>query len=201
MSEQLKVYVITGGPCSGKTAVINRLHERGYLTIPEVATEVIINLRQTSPSYNPARDRYTFQDVVARQQLSREQRMVATTMNGAAIFTDRGVFDGIGYCEVDGIGLESSAFRLPGPLRNLELSRYRKAFFMEQLPQGCYEQTGVRQEDPVYAARITAGIKVVYERMSSTLPLVVVPHFDTNGDTLASIDRRVNFILGHLNLL
>ena len=33
--------VISGGPCSGKTTVIDALAERGHATIPEAATELI----------------------------------------------------------------------------------------------------------------------------------------------------------------
>ena len=33
--------VITGGPCSGKTALVDKLFEKGYEIIPEVAREII----------------------------------------------------------------------------------------------------------------------------------------------------------------
>ena len=36
-----KVYVIAGGPCSGKTALVRALAERGYRTVPETAEETI----------------------------------------------------------------------------------------------------------------------------------------------------------------
>ena len=33
--------VITGGPCSGKTTIIQALAEAGHTTVPEAATELI----------------------------------------------------------------------------------------------------------------------------------------------------------------
>ena len=34
-------YVLTGGPGTGKTSLINGLSEKGYCCIPEVAREII----------------------------------------------------------------------------------------------------------------------------------------------------------------
>ena len=39
MSHQ--VNVIAGGPCSGKTSLVNALAERGFRTVPETAEETI----------------------------------------------------------------------------------------------------------------------------------------------------------------
>ena len=36
-----KVNVIAGGPCSGKTALVRALAERGHRTVPETAEETI----------------------------------------------------------------------------------------------------------------------------------------------------------------
>ena len=37
----LQVNVIAGGPCSGKTALVNALAKRGFRTVPETAEETI----------------------------------------------------------------------------------------------------------------------------------------------------------------
>lgn len=192
----VELYAITGGPCAGKTSVVEGLQSRGYSIIPEVATRVILELQERSIGYNPARDRYAFQDVVASRQLHEERGVVTAAGNGDAIFTDRSLFDGIGYCEVDGIGLPESRIPLPPSLRNLNPARYKRVFFLETLPPKCYTQTSVRQEDPEYAGRITSGIRAVYVRLG--VNLVDVPFFDTNGDKGSGIEQRVNFILERL---
>ena len=35
------IYVIAGGPCSGKTSILKALNEKGYETIPETAEQMI----------------------------------------------------------------------------------------------------------------------------------------------------------------
>ena len=35
------IYVIAGGPCSGKTSILKALNEKGYETVPETAEEMI----------------------------------------------------------------------------------------------------------------------------------------------------------------
>ena len=37
----MKRYVLTGGPCSGKTTVLNILAKCGYPVVPELAREMI----------------------------------------------------------------------------------------------------------------------------------------------------------------
>lgn len=191
-----ELYAIVGGPCSGKSSVITRLGNKGYYTVPESATDIIIRLKGINPSYNPANDRYAFQDVVAKTQLEREQEALANKRRRRRIFVDRGVFDGIGYCEVDGIGLPESRIPLPPDLRNLNPAHYKRVFFLTPLPPECYEQTIIREEDRAYAARITEAIRAVYVRKVSDL--VDVPFFDTNGNKKQGIDKRVDFILARL---
>ena len=35
------IYVIAGGPCSGKTSILKALNEKGYETVPETAEQMI----------------------------------------------------------------------------------------------------------------------------------------------------------------
>lgn len=34
-------YVLTGGPGTGKTTLLNELGQQGYITVPEVARDII----------------------------------------------------------------------------------------------------------------------------------------------------------------
>ena len=37
----MKIFIISGGPGTGKTSVINKLKEQGYKIIPEAARELL----------------------------------------------------------------------------------------------------------------------------------------------------------------
>ena len=99
--------VLTGGPSSGKTSVINRVVEQfkelGYhvIVVPETATELINSgIRPFGENALPA---YNFQKLVLQTQLNKENvaREAAEIMGSGKtiILYDRGTLDGYAYCE------------------------------------------------------------------------------------------------------
>lgn len=98
--------VLTGGPSSGKTSVINRVVEQfkelGYhvIVVPETATELINSgIRPFGDNALPA---YNFQKLVLQTQLNKENvaREAAEIMGSekTIILYDRGTLDGYAYC-------------------------------------------------------------------------------------------------------
>lgn len=99
--------VLTGGPSSGKTSVINRVVEQfkelGYkvIVVPETATELINSgIRPFGENALPA---YNFQKLVLQTQLNKENvaREAAEILGSdkTIILYDRGTLDGYAYCE------------------------------------------------------------------------------------------------------
>ena len=97
-------FVITGGPCSGKTTALSTIEQelsiRGYyvLTIPETATELIPNgIKPFGGSLTPLE----FQYAVVEKQLAKEAlyRRVADQIpcDKIVILLDRGIMDGKSY--------------------------------------------------------------------------------------------------------
>lgn len=97
MSSQHKI-VITGGPCAGKTASLERvksaLEKEGYhvLIIPEVATELCVS----GITPKTCASKLEFQTQVALLQLKKEARALAEGIKykNSIIIYDRGLNDG-----------------------------------------------------------------------------------------------------------
>lgn len=95
-------FVLTGGPCGGKSTAINKIYqdlsERGYkvLIVPETATE-LINSGITVNFVGSVR----FQEILFYKQLKKEElyRQVASELKNdkVVILYDRGLVDGRAY--------------------------------------------------------------------------------------------------------
>jgi predicted ATPase len=102
----MKKIVITGGPCGGKTTVIERLKKdfgRGLVFAPEVATQVL-----NSGFPVPGKDvewsqewQDSFQKEVWRRQIEQEEKFITIgkKMGAKAVIFDRGRLDGASYLE------------------------------------------------------------------------------------------------------
>lgn len=96
--------VLTGGPCAGKTtalkAIKNHLEEQNikYITIPETATELILNKMLPNSNYT-----YEFQTMVLKRQYAKEKEAINYAQKmyeqeeKVVILCDRGIFDNIAY--------------------------------------------------------------------------------------------------------
>ena len=101
-------FVITGGPCSGKTTALSTIEQeltnRGYyvLIVPETATELIPNgIKPFGNSLTP----FDFQHAVVQKQLAKESlyRMIVDKLphEKIVILHDRGIMDGKSYVPHD----------------------------------------------------------------------------------------------------
>lgn len=88
-----KRYIITGGPGAGKTSIINRLAESGYLCMPEAATEVI-NHGIEGGNQHPWKDEDYH---IKMYQLIIKKQLEAQNSPAPIVFFDRGHLDGISY--------------------------------------------------------------------------------------------------------
>ena len=94
----MKRIVLTGGACSGKTALINHFRNCGYVVVDEAAIQVIESLHQLLgyQAQKDWRDNYTpaFQDLIWKKIIQLE---LAADKGAEYIFFDRGIFDGLAY--------------------------------------------------------------------------------------------------------
>ncbi len=100
---QLWEFVLTGGPCAGKTTALSVLEQvlakKGYkvMIVPETATELI------STGITPWElTQNVFQDMITERSLAKEEmaRRTANLLNrDTVIIYDRGIMDGRAYTE------------------------------------------------------------------------------------------------------
>ena len=115
--------VLTGGPCCGKTSLINEFEKRGYNVMHEKAREII----EESETINLD---YLHREIVIRQ--GREENGIE-----GLVFLDRGLVDVVGYCNFHKI-------KIPKELEEIELSgRYKHIFLLDRIP---FVNDGLRLE-------------------------------------------------------
>ena len=164
--------VITGAPCSGKTAVINELARRGFHVVPEAARSFIdVELKKGQRLAEIKSEPARFEGHIFRTKLGIEARLPAQER----LFLDRALPDSIAYYRLE--GLDPSE-----PRRQSRLVRYSRVFVFEPIE---FTRDPVRSEDTATAARIEGLIEEAYSELGYTI--VRVP--------LMPVAARTDFVL------
>jgi predicted ATPase len=168
--------VITGGPCTGKTSLINYLESVGHTTVPEAGRLVIEKLKDSFKW--PAKDFRYMQLQILLKQLELESKI---PVDARQVFYDRSALDNFGYCEQFGVEPPEELYEYA------EKTRFDKVFHLE--PIGKFTPDRVRYETPEQAREIHELIAKVYRKFGYSP--IKVPLKDT-------IYERYQFILRDL---
>jgi len=171
----MKRYVITGGPCVGKTTVLNILAERGFTVVGETARPIIDREVAKDGDIVPWKQPLKFQKEVALTQLWKEFR---AKRNGI-VFFDRGLLDGYAYSVLEKV-------KPPARIRWFAKNRYKKIFILDKLP--FYETDATRREDRAFALAVSKEIRKAY--LDFGYEVITVP--------VLPPEERTNYILAHL---
>jgi predicted ATPase len=196
-----RFFILSGGPCSGKTTVARALAARGHLVVPEAATELIEDPKTRRLRSAPLE----FQRAVLARQLENEARALgqlerleprgqrgdgrgtpsggssspAAAGGSPAVFLDRGVGDGFGYLRHYGLDFFAEILAA----WDAAAGRYRAVFFLEQKPD--YHSASHRDEPAEVARQIH---RTILEEYRARHPCVVcVPWIP--------VDERVSWVL------
>jgi predicted ATPase len=168
-------YVITGAPCSGKSAVIGGLEQRGYRVVHEVARAFIDEELQKGKEIAQIKaDILSFERHIIDTKLSIEKSLPDDML----IFFDRGVPDSIAYYILEGLSPDY-------PTEKSKLTQYKKIFFFERLK---FEKDRVRSEDDKIATELDRLLTESYQMLGYSV--VHVP--------LLSVEERIDYILNYL---
>ena len=154
-------YVITGGPSSGKTTVVNQLNMLGHHTTIEHARHFIDTQMITGKSVEEIRkNQIEFQNGILDMQILQE----ASLSPDELVFLDRALPDTLAYYKFLNLPISE---KLENALTN---AFYKKIFVLKSLP---LVNDYARRENEAAQKRISDLIVEVYE--SFPFPVIHVP--------------------------
>lgn len=190
---QTNWWIITGGPSTGKSSLINNLAKRGYKTMPEAARVYIdFKLDQGRTIEEIRADEVEFQATVLRMK----ERIEDETPENELIFWDRGlVGDSMAYWPLARRPKGTPIDIYASETMIVAKRRYRGVFLLDQLPS--YDQDYARVEDEAKGAQIHRLIGYMYEILG--YEPIRVPVF--SGNEAVSVNERAQFIIDHIRTI
>lgn len=169
--------VLTGGPCSGKTTLLQALADYGIKTSSETAREYFEEQLNRGLTIEEVRaDPKRVQSEILKRSIEKTQQ---EDPNEVVIY-DRGLPDSIAYQRLQGLDTSHSS-------RVARSIRYGKVFFLESIG---VEEDGVRTESVEEGRKIEQSIKAVYRSLGYAI--VEVPFMP--------VEERLELVLKELGL-
>ncbi|HFF9781008.1 ATPase [Serratia marcescens] len=179
MSDKLRRIVLTGGPGSGKSTLIDVLHRRGYPHSLEAGRAIIQDQVSTGGHALPWGDRQAF----AERMLDWELRSWREATGETCWFFDRGLPDIAGYLTLCGLPIPAHLTAAIGAFR------YAERVFIAPPWQAIYAQDSERKQSFAEAELTYRAMVAVYRRYGYQLQ--ELPR--------ASPDERADFLLDALS--
>lgn len=174
-----EIVVLIGGPGTGKTTLIQKLTEKGYVCYPEISREVTLEARRQGIEQLFLEKPLLFSELLLEGR--KKQHRQALEEETQIVFIDRGIPDVLAYMHY--IGDSYPAF-FEEACHN---HKYTKIFFLPPWEE-IYTADEARYENYEQAKLIAGHLQETYRKYG--YELVEVPK-DTP-------DNRILFILGHL---
>lgn len=171
--------VITGGPGTGKSTIIDLLEEKGYTCHREVSREVIKQEMEKGTDHLPWENVSGFSNLVFDGQTSQYRKAQEGTLN----FYDRGIVDVIAYLKRDKLPTDAIE-----PL--VQHYKYASKVFVTPPWEDIYSTDNERREDFEAMNEIHNILVDLYKNFG--YEVIEVP----KGEA----EERVNFILGQLGV-
>ena len=175
-----EIVVLIGGPGTGKTTLIEKLTEMGYICYPEISREVIMEARKQGIEQLFLEKPLLFSELLLEGRKKQFNNAVADA--SPLVFIDRGIPDVLAYMHY--IGDSYPAFFDQA----CHDHKYTKIFFLPPW-QEIYTADEARYENYEQAALIAGHLQETYKKYG--YQLIEVPK-DTP-------DNRILFILGQLS--
>lgn len=175
-AERSNFHIITGGPGSGKTSVIEALRERGYRCVDEVGRAIIQRQLRIGGNALHWGNREKYLELMLSHAMADYERVEGIV---EPVFFDRGVPELVGYCRLVGIPV-------PDHLRNaVALLPYAPVVFVAPPWKTIYRNDAERKQsfdEAVATCRAVTGANVAAGYEVVELPF-------------ASVEVRVGFVL------
>ena len=147
------LFVVSGGPGSGKTTILRELAKSGFRHAPEVARQIIQEQVQARGTAVPWGDQQAYADLMLQRSI---ESFVAHTPAARPTFSDRGIPDTLCYARL--IGLRDTR-----RIRDAcERYRYAGLVFLAPPWQEIYRTDAERKQDFAEAERTYVQMAEVY---------------------------------------
>lgn len=173
------MFVVTGGPGSGKSSLIDALRRRGFQSMPEAGRAIIQDQVRIGGTSLPWADRTMFAELMLCWELRSWHE--ASKMNGPVLM-DRGMADVYGYLTL---------CDLPVPAHVIAAAmefRYNVKVFIAPYWEEIFSQDAERKQDRKEAEATGAVMAEIYARLG--YQLVELPR-----DT---VETRADFVMHNL---
>jgi len=168
-----KIFVITGGPGTGKTSVVNELEKKGYKFLMEAARWVSENDFRFKGKNILEINKKDFQDAIFDLQ----KKQISELKGDEIVFSDRGIGDTLAYYKIAGLKISDEKMELAKKFK------YEKVFVLDFF--NFYQKDKLRQESKKEQEKIHNEIVKTYEGLGYSL--IYVPFM--------SVKKRTRFIL------
>ena len=164
-------FIITGGPATGKSSIIEYFQQIGNICFEEVSREIVQekNIKTSAKNLN-------FEVAVFLER--KKQYLAATKLH----FYDRSMLDGLAYMKLQNILFPKQM------ITDLTTHRYEPKVFIAPIWQDIYHQDSERLESYEEAIAIDKSLREIYH--SFGYELVEIP--------LTTLEERVKFILSQI---
>ena len=167
----IKRFIITGGPATGKSSIIEYFQQIGYSCFEEVSRDIIQEQNIQTSAKNFDFEYAVFQD-------RKKQYLSATKLH----FFDRSMLDGLAYMKLQNIPIPQQM------LTDVKTHRYELKVFIAPSWEEIYHQDSERLEIFEEAINIDKFLRHTYQ--SFGYELVEIP--------LTTVEERVKFILSQI---
>jgi predicted ATPase len=176
MTETSRLFILTGGPGSGKTTLIDSLAARGHVCSTEAGRSVIQDQVKTGGRALPWGDRQLFAEAMLAHEI--ESYRQAQQYPGI-VFFDRGIPDVAGYLRLSGLPVSDEVAKAAREFR------YNACVFIAPPWREIFRQDTERKQDFAEAVR-------TYDMMAATYAdhgyqLIELPK--------VGIEKRADFVL------
>ncbi|MEG1451822.1 AAA family ATPase [Brevundimonas sp.] len=171
MIRPVRRIVLTGGPGSGKTCLLDALEKTGHTTSPEAGRQIIRHQQVIGGQALPWENRALFAELMLEYELAAYTRAeaLATDKDNMVLF-DRGIPDVAGYLNLCALPVP------PYVKRAAQMFRYDLVFIAPFWPE-IFTQDDERKQDLDEARRTCHAMASIYHQLGYTpveLPKVSV---------------------------
>ncbi|WP_298343430.1 ATP-binding protein [uncultured Algibacter sp.] len=176
-----KKIVITGGPGTGKSTLINNLIEKGHICLEEISRQVTLDAQKQGIDQLFLTNPLLFSELLLKGR--QKQYIDANIYKNQTVFFDRGIPDVLAYMDYIGDAYPKNF------VQACKNSTYNSVFILKPW-EAIYKSDNERYENFEQALKIHDHLVNTYQNYN--YELIDVP-FDT-------VENRTNFILKTLNM-